>query len=116
MSLSVEAQYQIRKAEQRLAILSERRDRLLARAHEAASVLRREFGARGVWLFGSLKRPWFHDASDVDLAVEGVDSARLGLAWDRVCQIIGASVDLVSLEEAPESLRRRIAESGEMIP
>lgn len=86
-----------------------------AQACEAARVLQREFGATGVWLFGSLSRPWFHEASDLDLAVEGIGPERVGAAWDRLMTLLGERVDLVALEEAEEGLRRRILETGERL-
>jgi len=114
-SLSPEAEFQLRRAERVLREREERRGRLLAAAHAAARVLRDEFGATRVWLFGSLTRPWFHEASDVDLAVEGVALDRIGAAWDRATEVIGSSVDLVAIEEADESLRARILDSGELL-
>ncbi|MBI4701853.1 MAG: nucleotidyltransferase domain-containing protein [Deltaproteobacteria bacterium] len=68
-----------------------------------------------MWLFGSLPRSWFHEASDVDLAVTGVAPGRIGPAWDRVVEIVGGRVDLVSLDEAPPGLRRHIVETGEKL-
>jgi len=55
--------------------LSERskRLRLLKRIRNAAAVLKAEFGARRVILFGSIAHEaWFTSDSDVDLAVEGL--------------------------------------------
>ena len=112
---SREAEFQIRKAERLLADRQERRERLLEAARQAARILRAEYGARRVWLFGSLRRPWFHEGSDVDLAVEGVATERIGHAWDRIAGVVGHAVDLVSLDEAAEGLRRRVLESGEPI-
>jgi predicted nucleotidyltransferase len=112
---SREAAYQLRRAERLLADREERARRLRARAVEVAEVLAREFGATRVWLFGSLGRAWFREQSDLDLAVEGVAPARLGAAWDRATEICSDRVDLVALEEADESLVRRIEREGELI-
>ncbi len=115
VGVKAEADYQIRKAAARLDRVAERRKLLLERASAAAAVLRSEFGAGRVWLFGSLRWPWFHEESDLDLAAEGIDPARIGQAWDRISELVGQPVDLVSLDEAPDTLRRRILESGEVL-
>lgn len=115
MSRSAEAEFQIEKAERRLLERDARREQFLGCAARAAEVLRREFGATRVWLFGSVRRSWFHDASDLDLAVEGVPSSQLGVAWDRLVELLGVEIDLVGVEDAPPELRRRITESGEVV-
>lgn len=114
-SLSPEAEFQIRRAERVLREREERRRHLLAAARAAAQALHDEFGATRVWVFGSLTRPWFHEGSDVDLAVEGIAPDRTGVAWDRAIEVVGGPVDLVAIEEADEGLRRRILESGQLI-
>jgi uncharacterized protein len=84
-----------------------------ARAEEAASVLRDDFGAREVWLFGSLVGGQPRHANfDVDLAVVGIPPARHFKALARAAEIIGRPVDLVALESASEALARRIRERG----
>lgn len=54
--------------------LARRRERALALARQAAAVLREDFRAERVVLFGSLARGGIFDThSDVDLAVWGLD-------------------------------------------
>jgi predicted nucleotidyltransferase len=115
LDLSPEAAYQVRKAERLLARREARRAELRRGAERAARVLREEFGAARVWLFGSVPRPWFHERSDLDLAAEGIAPERVGEAWDRVIELLDEDVDLVAMEEADERLRRRIRETGEVI-
>jgi predicted nucleotidyltransferase len=115
-ALSPEASFQIRKAESRRRALELRRERMLELARAAAKVLRAEFGARRIWLFGSLRHAWFHEKSDVDLAVEGIAPERIGAAWDRVAAVVAGPVDLVCWEDASPSLRARVAETGELLP
>jgi predicted nucleotidyltransferase len=89
--------------------------RTLTAAREAAALLRREYGARRVWLFGSLSRGRFGPRSDVDLAVEGLAGQDLLRAHAQVSRLFpDAEVDLVPLEEAPLHLQERIV--GEGIP
>jgi predicted nucleotidyltransferase len=115
-ALSPEASFQIRKAECRLRALQLRREQLIERARAAAEVLRAEFGARRIWLFGSLRHGWFHETSDVDLAVEGIALERIGAAWDRVAEVVACPVDLVCWEDASPALRARVEETGEVLP
>jgi uncharacterized protein len=115
MPLSDEAQYQTRKAQRTLAERAARQESLRAAAEQAADLLVEEFGARRVWIFGSVLQAWFHEASDLDLAVEGVALDRVGQAWERVQQALGLPVDLVALEEAEDSLRRKVNASGELV-
>ena len=115
-ALSREASFQIRKAESRRRELELRREQLMERARAAAAMLRAEFGARRIWLFGSLRQAWFHESSDVDLAVEGIAPEQIGAAWDRVAEVVAGPVDLVCWEDASPTLRARVQETGEVLP
>lgn len=91
-----------------------RRKRAMRLARQAAALLRTEFGARGVVLFGSLARPGgFTLWSDIDLAVFGVPADRFYAA---VAAITGLSaefkVDLVDAEVCKASLRESIDRDG----
>ena len=115
-ALSPEARYQIRKAERILAHRDARQADLLVSAAAAARLLREQYGATRVWVFGSVLQPWFHETSDLDLAAEGLQPERAGEAWDRVADLAGCRVDLVLWEEAGERLRARIESSGRVLP
>lgn len=110
--LSPEAEFQLKRADERLAARRERERRLLEGAARAAAALKSEFGATRVLLFGSVGRAWFHDGSDLDLAVEGVVPSRISEAWERISEIVGLPTDLVAIEEAPPLLREHILRSG----
>jgi len=108
-------------ARRRLAVpeLTERekgeRDQLLVRVRKAAEILKIQFGARRVLLFGSLAQPfWFREDSDVDLAVEGLKSGKdYWEAWKAVEEIIADRVvDLIEIEAAGESLKQAIQRHG----
>jgi predicted nucleotidyltransferase len=90
------------------------RERLLNRVRDAASALKRQFGAKKVILFGSLAdTTWFAPDSDVDLAVEGLASSDFWRAWGVVEEIINdRSVDLIEIETAKETLKRTIQQHG----
>jgi predicted nucleotidyltransferase len=105
-------------ARQRRADAEHRRQQRLAQAwkvaREAAHLLRERFSAQRVAAFGSLVHPErFHKRSDVDLAAWGLDDR----AYLRAVAAVTAldsdiSVDLIAVEEAPESLRKRIEAEG----
>lgn len=97
--------------------LSKRRHRAMMVAHKAADLLREEFGAKDVFVFGSLARrggftPW----SDVDLAAFGIPPSRF---FEAVGAVIGLSsefkLDLVDIETCPDSLREAIVTEGKSI-
>jgi predicted nucleotidyltransferase len=115
VTLSDEAQFQIRRGERMLREREERRRHLRELAARVADVLRSEFGAPRVWVFGSVVRPWFHEGSDLDLAAEGIAPERRGSAWDRAMELADTAVDLVFLEEATPPLRERILADGEAL-
>jgi predicted nucleotidyltransferase len=86
-------------------------------ARKAADLLRREFGANGVFVFGSLARrgeftPW----SDVDLAAFGIPPSRF---FEAVGAVTGLSsefkVDLVDIDTCPLSMREAIETEGKSI-
>lgn len=94
---------------------AQRRERAWAVAREAAALLKSRFGARRVRVFGSLPTPWFHERSDIDLAVEGIPPDRLSEAEATLADLAPEfHVDLVSLEEIGDAPRllHRIEEEG----
>ena len=86
------------------------RDRLLDRVREVASELKSRFGVDRVILFGSLAHgARFTDDSDIDIAVEGLESKDYWRAWEMVEEMLsGQVVDLVEIESATNSMKRTI--------
>jgi len=86
-------------------------------AHAAAALLRREFGASRVVVYGSLAhRASFTRWSDIDLAAWGIPPA---LFYRAVAAVTGLSaqfkIDLVSPEDVRPTIRRAIeSESVEL--
>ena len=83
-------------------------------AAQAAKLLRQEFGAKQVLLFGSVAdRAWFTAWSDIDLAVWGLSPDRFFAA---VAAVTGLSpdfkIDLVDPESCSSSLRSMIEREG----
>ena len=94
--------------------LERRRKRAMRLARQAAVLLRKEFGARNVVLFGSLaSHSGFTIWSDIDLAVFGVPADRFYAA---VAAITGLNaefkVDLVDADGCKASLRAAIDRDG----
>lgn len=105
-------------AQRRLTSLEDRRHQRFAKAwalaRKAADLLRDRFAVQRVAVFGSLVHPeQFHGRSDVDLAVWGLDE---GDYLRAVAAVTGLdkeiSVDLIAVEEAPESLSDLIRDEG----
>jgi predicted nucleotidyltransferase len=97
--------------------LSKRRRRAMMVARKAADLLRREFGANEVFVFGSLaRRGEFTLWSDVDLAALGIPPSRF---FEAVGAVIGLSsefkLDLIDMETCPVSMREAIATEGKSI-
>lgn len=83
-------------------------------AKEAASILKENFNAKKVVVFGSLtRRSWFNQWSDIDLAVWGIPDHRFYAA---VGLVTGLSkefkIDLVDAKSCSNSLRRAIKNEG----
>jgi predicted nucleotidyltransferase len=84
-------------------------------ACRAARRLGEELGARRVWLFGSLAWGTPHEASDVDLLVEGLPAD----AWSSALRLaeleLQAPVDVVRVEDAAPGLVDRVRAHGVLL-
>ena len=90
------------------------REQILARLQEVAAMLKSRFGVRRVILFGSLARKLsFTPGSDVDIAVEGLNTKKYWQAWKLAEEMIGdRPVDFVQIETAKESLKQAVQRYG----
>ncbi|MDN5346529.1 MAG: uncharacterized protein PWP65_93 [Clostridia bacterium] len=81
-----------------------------------ASILGKEFGARRVYLFGSLLRPeYFDEGSDIDLGVEGLAPNLFLKAERRLEEVTDFPFDLVDINEIIPSLAEVIYNEGEIL-
>jgi predicted nucleotidyltransferase len=102
----------LRERDARERTLADERARELGERLPAAAARLRSHGATRVWLFGSLAEQRPRIDSDVDLAVEGLPASRYFAALTELAELCGTRVDLVRLETAPPSLRRRVLDLG----
>ncbi|MGH2521032.1 MAG: nucleotidyltransferase family protein [Anaerolineales bacterium] len=94
--------------------LEQRRTQAWAVAQHAAVVLKEEFGATRVGVFGSLLHPdLFYERSDVDLAVWGLDERLYHRAHARLLSLDPTlEVDLIEVEHARPALQAVIEREG----
>ncbi|MBI5649282.1 MAG: nucleotidyltransferase domain-containing protein [Chloroflexi bacterium] len=94
--------------------LERRRRRAWQCARRAARLLKQDYGAKRLIVFGSLAHgAWFHPHSDLDLAVEGLEPGAIWRAWSAVEKVVpGFGVDLIEIETASDRLGQRIREQG----
>lgn len=97
--------------------LQKRKTQALKIAQKCINILKQNFGATDVILFGSLRgdSPW-HEKSDLDLAVKGLSEKQLWEAYGTLEKILPSwlEFDLVDLEEVPSYIRDRILEKSPM--
>lgn len=83
-------------------------------ARKAAKVLRNDFGAKKIVLFGSLLHSsLFHAKSDIDLAVWGIKDREYYRAVSVLLDIDPTiSIDLINIKDARPALKKIITEEG----
>ncbi len=91
-------------------------DAARAEATKMARLLKEEFGARRVRLFGSLARGDATKESDIDLAVEGIDPGSFFRASARAALLTQRRVDIIDVADASPLLRLRIDQDGVDLP
>lgn len=93
----------------RLAKLEERRRSALNLAKQAATLLKEEFGATQVILFGSLLTETFHESSDIDLAVIDLPENQYFQAVGRLLGLGDFDFDLVEVQNARPEIANAIS-------
>ncbi len=93
---------------------SKRRRRAHAAARKAAKILKTDFGAKEVILFGSLaRRVGFTLFSDIDLVTRGIPSSRFFEAMDAMLVLSAEfKIDLAEFETCPPALLKSIEKDG----
>jgi uncharacterized protein len=96
---------------------AERRDKALETAKKAACLLKDEYGAKKVILFGSLSHNRYFDAtSDIDIAVKGLDKNEYFRVVSKMIDLDHSiDIDLVIMEDASDGLLKTIIEEGKQL-
>lgn len=103
-----------RRRQQERQQLAHRRQRACEVARQASQLLKEQFGVKRVVLFGSLRFPErFHQRSDVDLAVWGLEERLYYRAVARLLDLDPAiAVDIIEAELASSTLLATIEREG----
>ncbi len=82
-------------------------------ARKAAGILKKEYSANEVILFGSLlHKQFFSLVSDVDIAVSGIPADRFFQALYRVGFLSDIKVEMVDIEECRDYIKEIIKKEG----
>jgi predicted nucleotidyltransferase len=84
------------------------------KAKNAAKILKEDYAAKRVFVYGSLlKKELFDDSSDIDLAVEGIPEARFYKAVGEITKVIDTyNIDIVDYENCKSFLSDAIKKEG----
>lgn len=96
------------------AEIASRRQRAMSIARKAAKLLKTNFGAKEIILFGSLaRRRSFSLHSDIDLAVRGIAPEKFYVASAAIERVeTNFQIDLVELETCPPTVLKNIEKDG----
>lgn len=108
------AQVMARRKREQQPQIEQRKQRAWRVARQAAKLLRKEFGAEKVVLFGSLSHEaWFTPWSDIDLATWGIPADQFYRAVGKIAEFNDEfRIDLVDPENVPPSLQEEIESEG----
>ena len=83
-------------------------------AARAAAYLKKEYSVKKVLLFGSLvQQDFFHDHSDIDIAVEGLPEKYYYKAVSEIMDLVqDFTIDIVDLNACKPGLKKRILQDG----
>jgi uncharacterized protein len=91
------------------------REKALLEVKRISGILADKYNVKRVILFGSvLDKDRFHDGSDIDIAVEGLDKESYFKVLGELLMESSFAIDLVPLEDASSLLRQRI-DRGQVI-
>lgn len=86
-----------------------------ADVEKAACLLKEQFGATKVIVFGSLVKDRFGEDSDIDIAVEGIESADFLPALTAVNELGERWIDLKPMESLDPAFKERVLSTGRLI-
>ena len=97
----------------RLQNLQSRRSHGMEIAQQAAQLLK-QWGATKVVLFGSILREYFHETSDLDLAVQDLPEHLYFRAVAQLQDISSFTIDLVEINYVAPYIQEAIAQGREL--
>lgn len=103
------------KRNQQKQKLAEEMQKARQTLEEIKNILIKEFKVTKIILFGSLVKGNFHQESDIDLAVSGINKNDYFRAFARVNNISNRPVDLKPLEDLEPYFLQKILKYGECI-
>lgn len=83
-------------------------------AKKAAEILKKDYGAHEVWIFGSLtNKNKFHKRSDIDLAEAGIPDSQYYSAFAAITRVIkDFEIDLVDMNDCKKYIKKSIKKEG----
>lgn len=101
-----------RRGKLALAIEAQRAGEVRGLVNAEVAALLADGLARRAWLIGSLAWGHFGVRSDVDVVLEGLAPDRIGAAADRIARRVRTEVDVLRIEDLPDSFIRRVLADG----
>lgn len=102
------------REQRRLDHLRQRQEIAFRVARQAAQILKEQFGATRVVLFGSLLEGGFHEISDIDLAVWDLPENQYFKAVSRLISLSDIKFDIVEYQYADLEMVAVIAQGIEL--
>lgn len=105
-----------RRFEEKRAREAHLKDQARKIAQNLAKMLYEEFGAKRVYLIGSLVHNGpFRDKSDIDLVVEALPNHLFFKAWSKIENFSSFKVDLIPYEDAKERIKEAVRCDGTIL-
>jgi predicted nucleotidyltransferase len=105
----------VRRHRHAIELQHERAREVRRRIDEALREADRAGRFRRAFLIGSLAHGTFGVGSDVDVVVEGLASDDAGALYGALVAAAGTEVDLLRMEELPQSFRARVEQEGVLL-
>jgi predicted nucleotidyltransferase len=98
-------------------VIDKRYKKALSAAKKAAKLLKEEYEAETVWIFGSLtERARFDKWSDIDLAARGIPLEKFYAAVGAITrEVTQFKIDLIDVDDCKESLEKAVKKDGQKI-
>lgn len=94
-----------------------KKEELIKLAEKCSEILKDKYGAKRVFLIGSLVKGHLHERSDIDLVVEGLLPKLYIKALTELYDLLPPEIELnlIPFEDAFESLREKTLKEGKIL-